>query len=166
MRTWDSLPPRWKSCSSAEKWEREEGREKREGEREERKKEIQTREDCNLSATSRMRRGSEAEMKRTGTVADISLVPLDKLYGEVEQALEVIARVGDRPRFEPEPAHHLEDRLEVSPFFCGRVRVVVLSREGEEDEEARWRAVEVKSRWRREEKAKITETDLDISKSS
>jgi hypothetical protein len=60
-------------------------------------------------------------------VADVSFVLLDELDTEVEQSLEVVGGVGNRPRLEPEPTNHLEDRLEVSCFLSLRVGIVVLA---------------------------------------
>lgn len=58
-------------------------------------------------------------------MADISLVLLDKLNGELVQLLEVGRRIGDLARGESEPLDNLQDRSEVSLLFSLGVCVIV-----------------------------------------
>ena len=66
------------------------------------------------------------------TVTDERLAPLRQLHGKVIQFLEVIARIGDLPGFEPEPSNHLQDRVKVDTLFRSWVGIVEPMRESDQ----------------------------------
>jgi len=57
--------------------------------------------------------------------ADITLVSVDELHGQVIELVEIIAGVGNLPRLIAKPPHRLQDALKVLAFLRLRVRVVV-----------------------------------------
>jgi hypothetical protein len=77
------------------------------------------------SITSASKRSRLLGKVRTAAMAHIGFVPLDKLHGERVQLVEVIARVGNLPRFVPQPPDHLKDTLKVSLLLRLRIRIVV-----------------------------------------
>ena len=66
------------------------------------------------------------------TVTDERLAPLCQLHGKVVQFLEVVARIGDLPRFETEPSDHLQDRVKVDALFRSWIGIVEPVRDSEQ----------------------------------
>jgi hypothetical protein len=58
-------------------------------------------------------------------VADVCLIPLDEFHSEFVQLVEVIARIGDLPRFISQPSHHLQNTLEISCLLFLWIGIIV-----------------------------------------
>lgn len=64
------------------------------------------------------------ENVRTRVVRSVGQPTLDEVDSEVEQLLEVVARVGDLVRLKSEPSNGLEDLVKVDLLFGLGVRIV------------------------------------------
>lgn len=60
----------------------------------------------------------------TGTMTDICSILFDKSFGQLVQAVKVVARIRDLRRLEAQPPHHLFNRDKVLLLLALRVRVV------------------------------------------
>ena len=66
-------------------------------------------------------------MKRVLTCAqtNITLVAFDELHGQVVESVEIVAGVGNPPRFIAKPSYRLQDALKILAFLSLRIRVVI-----------------------------------------